>query len=193
MEEADFSDKVGIYLRNYMTPQSRCQWLCFSASWKLQISFRLWPIFENSKLNPTLCCHSDLAQYIRCHIRYFGTKFQDWSFWHFNYFSRIRGKFIEYSLKYLENARSADNRAGHGRRAVYIVSSFARKPRSWVPITHKARMFWYVYVFILCLCCPVFRQRPCDELITRPRSPTVCKSKVKEERIKLSKLITPIS
>jgi hypothetical protein len=26
----------------------------------------------------------------------------------------------------------------------------------------------------LCLCCPVFRQRPCDELITRPRSPTDC-------------------
>jgi hypothetical protein len=35
--------------------------------------------------------------------------------------------------------------------------------------------FWYGYVFILCLCCPVFRQRPCDELITRPRSPAVCK------------------
>jgi hypothetical protein len=34
---------------------------------------------------------------------------------------------------------------------------------------------WCVYVFILCLCCPVFRQRPCDELIIRPRSPTVCK------------------
>jgi hypothetical protein len=32
---------------------------------------------------------------------------------------------------------------------------------------------WCVYVFILCLCCPVFRQRSCDELITRPRSPTV--------------------
>jgi hypothetical protein len=32
-----------------------------------------------------------------------------------------------------------------------------------------------VYAFILCLCCPVFRQRPRDELITRPRSPTVCK------------------
>jgi hypothetical protein len=32
-----------------------------------------------------------------------------------------------------------------------------------------------VYVFILCLYCPVFRQRSCDELITRPRSPTVCK------------------
>jgi hypothetical protein len=26
----------------------------------------------------------------------------------------------------------------------------------------------------LCLCCPVFRQRPCNELITRPRSPTAC-------------------
>jgi hypothetical protein len=34
---------------------------------------------------------------------------------------------------------------------------------------------WYVYMFILCLCCPVFRQRPCDELITRPKGPTVCK------------------
>jgi hypothetical protein len=26
----------------------------------------------------------------------------------------------------------------------------------------------------LCLCCTVFNWRPCDELITRPRSPTVC-------------------
>jgi hypothetical protein len=34
---------------------------------------------------------------------------------------------------------------------------------------------WCVYAFILCLCCPVFRQRPSDELITRPRGPTVCK------------------
>jgi hypothetical protein len=33
---------------------------------------------------------------------------------------------------------------------------------------------WCVYAFIMCLCCPVFRQRPCDGLITRPRSPTVC-------------------
>jgi hypothetical protein len=32
-----------------------------------------------------------------------------------------------------------------------------------------------VYGFILCLCCPVFMQRPCDELIARPRSPTICK------------------
>jgi hypothetical protein len=34
---------------------------------------------------------------------------------------------------------------------------------------------WFVYVFILCLCYPVFRQRLCDGLITRPRSPTVFK------------------
>jgi hypothetical protein len=41
---------------------------------------------------------------------------------------------------------------------------------------------WCVYVFILCLCCPVFRQRPCDELVTRPRSPTVCKSDHETEK-----------
>jgi hypothetical protein len=35
-----------------------------------------------------------------------------------------------------------------------------------------------VYAFILCLCCPVFRS---DELITRPRSPTVCE-KIKKPR-----------
>jgi hypothetical protein len=28
--------------------------------------------------------------------------------------------------------------------------------------------------FILCLCCLVCRQRPCDGLIPRPRSPTDC-------------------
>jgi hypothetical protein len=28
--------------------------------------------------------------------------------------------------------------------------------------------------FILCLCCPVYRYRPCDGLITSPRSPTDC-------------------
>jgi hypothetical protein len=27
----------------------------------------------------------------------------------------------------------------------------------------------------LCLCCPVYRERLCDELLARPRSPTVCK------------------
>jgi hypothetical protein len=38
---------------------------------------------------------------------------------------------------------------------------------------------WYVYVFILCLCCPVFRYRPCEELITRPRSSTACVKMIK--------------
>jgi hypothetical protein len=28
--------------------------------------------------------------------------------------------------------------------------------------------------FILCLCCPVSRQTPCDVLIPRPKSPTDC-------------------
>jgi hypothetical protein len=32
-----------------------------------------------------------------------------------------------------------------------------------------------VCMCLFCLCCPVFRLRPCDELITRPRSPAVCK------------------
>jgi hypothetical protein len=41
-----------------------------------------------------------------------------------------------------------------------------------------------VYVFILCLCCPVFRYRPCDELIARPRSPTVCKNDHESEKLK---------
>jgi hypothetical protein len=33
---------------------------------------------------------------------------------------------------------------------------------------------WRVNKFILCLCCPVFRKRPCDELMIHPRSPTIC-------------------
>jgi hypothetical protein len=34
-----------------------------------------------------------------------------------------------------------------------------------------------VYAFILCLCCPVYSQRPCHGLFTRPRSPTDCVKK----------------
>jgi hypothetical protein len=34
-----------------------------------------------------------------------------------------------------------------------------------------------VYVFILCLCFPVFRYWPCDELTTRPRSEMIMKLK----------------
>jgi hypothetical protein len=35
-----------------------------------------------------------------------------------------------------------------------------------------------VCVFILCLCCPVCRWWPCNGLITRPRSSTVCVNKI---------------
>jgi hypothetical protein len=41
---------------------------------------------------------------------------------------------------------------------------------------------WYVYVFIPYLCCPVFRLGPCVELITRPRSPTVCTNYQESEK-----------
>jgi hypothetical protein len=44
---------------------------------------------------------------------------------------------------------------------------------SWVRIPLKAWMS--LCTFILCLCCPVCRQRPCGGLVTRPRSPTNCK------------------
>jgi hypothetical protein len=37
-----------------------------------------------------------------------------------------------------------------------------------------------VCALILCLCCPVCRQRPCDGLITSPRSSTGCVKKNKE-------------
>jgi hypothetical protein len=51
-------------------------------------------------------------------------------------------------------------------------SSLARKLGSWVRIQLKAWMS--VCAFILRLCCPVCRQRPCDGLIPCPRSPTNC-------------------
>jgi hypothetical protein len=34
--------------------------------------------------------------------------------------------------------------------------------------------------FILCLCCVVCRLRPCNDLITRPRSPTGCEKRKKD-------------
>jgi hypothetical protein len=41
---------------------------------------------------------------------------------------------------------------------------------SWVRIPLKAWMFVRVFLCCVVLC----RQRPCDGLITRPRSPTIC-------------------
>jgi hypothetical protein len=52
------------------------------------------------------------------------------------------------------------------------LSSFARTLGSWVRI--PLREWISVCAFILCLYCPVCNQLPCDGLITRPRSPTVC-------------------
>jgi hypothetical protein len=57
-------------------------------------------------------------------------------------------------------------------------SSLARTLGSWVRIPLMTRMS--VCVFILCLCCRVCRYVPCDELIPRPRSPTVCVKKIKK-------------
>jgi hypothetical protein len=60
---------------------------------------------------------------------------------------------------------------------------FARSETGiWVRIPHKAWIFG-VCMCLFCLCCPVFRQRPCDELITRPRSPTLCKNDHETEKL----------
>jgi hypothetical protein len=50
------------------------------------------------------------------------------------------------------------------------------------------------YVFILCLGCPVFSQRPCDEPITRARSSTVCKMimKLKNQRAGPKGAVEPV-
>jgi hypothetical protein len=53
---------------------------------------------------------------------------------------------------------------------------------------------WYVYAFIPCLCCSVFRYMPCDELITRPWSPTVCRMimKLKNQRSRPKRAVEPL-
>jgi hypothetical protein len=60
--------------------------------------------------------------------------------------------------------------AGHGNRAVCLRSLEAGIVGSNPTLSIDTLC---VYAFIPCLCCPVFRWRPCHELITRPRSPTV--------------------
>jgi hypothetical protein len=63
--------------------------------------------------------------------------------------------------------------ADHGGRAVWGVNRLR-------PIKHWGCRFEFhsrhgcLCAFILCLCCSVCRQRPCDWLITRSRSPTDC-------------------
>jgi hypothetical protein len=71
--------------------------------------------------------------------------------------------------------------AGHGNWAVwgmYCLRSLGSRDRGF-DFPHKAWMFG---MCLLCLCCPVLGQRPCDKLITRPMSPTVCKMiKIKKQ------------
>jgi hypothetical protein len=52
-------------------------------------------------------------------------------------------------------------------------TAFIRTLGSWVRIVVKAWMS-VLYSFILCLYCSLYRQRPCDRLIPRPRSSTDC-------------------
>jgi hypothetical protein len=54
----------------------------------------------------------------------------------------------------------------------HTLSSLAWKPGSWVRIPLRAWMFSVSVFAFFCVCVQV--ERPCDELITRPRSPTVC-------------------
>jgi hypothetical protein len=54
---------------------------------------------------------------------------------------------------------------------------FARSEAGIVGSNPKNGMdAWCVYMRLLCLCYPVFRERPCGGLIPRPRRPTVCKN-----------------
>jgi hypothetical protein len=55
---------------------------------------------------------------------------------------------------------------------MHELSSLARTLGSGIRIPLKA---WVsLCAFILCFCCHVCGYRPCDELITRQRNPTVC-------------------
>jgi hypothetical protein len=47
---------------------------------------------------------------------------------------------------------------------------------------------------LFCLCCPVFRYRPCDELITRPSNPTVRKMTMtlKNQRLGSKGAVEPV-
>jgi hypothetical protein len=87
-----------------------------------------------------------------------------------NYLSTGRSLPLQKFLKLQIKSRSQFSR---GLR--HELSSLARTLGSWVRIPLKAWMS--VCAFILCLCCPVCRWRPCDGLILRPRSLIVCVKK----------------
>jgi hypothetical protein len=83
---------------------------------------------------------------------------------------------ILYLMKYKGKDYMCRSQWPRGLR--HELSSLARTLGSWVRNPLKAWMS--VCAFIMCLCCPLCRWRPCDGLITRPRSLTVCVKKIKE-------------
>jgi hypothetical protein len=56
----------------------------------------------------------------------------------------------------------------------HALSSLVRKPGPWVRIPLRAWMFGVWVCMCVCVCVPFFVFVLCDELITRPRSPTEC-------------------
>jgi hypothetical protein len=62
---------------------------------------------------------------------------------------------------------------------LYIQSSRSQWPRGpsqepWDRAFESHLRHGWLCAFILCLCCPLCRWRPCDGLMPRPRSPTDC-------------------
>jgi hypothetical protein len=85
--------------------------------------------------------------------------------------------FYEKIYAYLSyNFRRSECLHRHGGRAVGGMN-YLRWLESWDRGFESHSRHKCLCAFILCLCCPVYRQRPCDWLITRPRSPTVCMKK----------------
>jgi hypothetical protein len=93
----------------------------------------------------------------------------------YNYYP---GNCLEWLRKYTENLLKwsvfqpnfgglLPEYAGHGDLK-HELSSITRALRSWVRIPLKA----WMSAFILCLCCPVCRSRPCNGLVTLRRSQT---------------------
>jgi hypothetical protein len=73
----------------------------------------------------------------------------------------------------LQQTTLRERRSQWPRGLRHELSSLARTLRSWVRILLKAWMST-LCAFILCLCCSVCMQRPCNGLIPRSRSPTDC-------------------
>jgi hypothetical protein len=67
--------------------------------------------------------------------------------------------------------------AGHGSRAIWgmnCLRSLGRCDCGFETVFGHGCLVCVCVCIFLCLSCPVFRQRPCDVPITRPRCPTDC-------------------